>query len=249
MRVPRFACWLVLPLSAVVGRAQTVVDDFSSDQIAANYSLMTGAVSGTPGVTVSGGTLQLQDDSGTSAYIWNGPGGAGLALTNVGDSASVPLRVVSGAEVGMTLWNTSTVPGNGEALAAARLVSARYTTSHDGENLNGLFLNNDNGTIYTALDGAPTGFSTLTIAITGKTGSDTTISITFSGSGFSTISGTDVYSTIDPIYFGPSLYQSTAQFDNLTFTSAIPEPSTGALFTGLVALMLVLARRTSRIKR
>ncbi len=225
---------------AFTAGAQTVVDDFSANHIGANYTLMTAFDTTT--VTVSSGTLQLENDSYYGSYIWNGPGNTGLALMNVGDTVSIQLQVTAGDEGGLRLWKTNTPAANVSQLSSGQLVDARYTTAMDGGNIHGIFLNNDNGSIYQGLDGAPTGFSTLTIAITDKTATDTTISFLFSGTGFAPISGSDTYAFTGPIYFGPSLYSSTVQYDNLTFT-VIPEPAMCAAAAGLVAMVRVLRRR------
>ncbi len=230
-------------------RAQTVVDNYSTNQMGANYTLMTANLgAGVPVVSVSGGTLQLENAASYAGYIWNGPGNAGLALTNVGDTVSIQFSVTAGYEGGITLWKTNTPVTNAGQVDAAQLSTARYTTSTEAGATHGLFINTDptllTNTIYTALSGAPSGLSTLTIAITDKTATDTTIAFGFSGTGFDPISGTHAFSFIDPIYFGPALYQSTVQFDNLTFTSAIPEPATCAVLAGFAAMVLGLGHRT-----
>lgn len=215
----------ILVLASIVEAAPVILDDFSTDKLTENYTLMNGS-----GVTanVADGLLQLSSFGDYSGYIWNSN-----SLNNVGDSVSIDFDLVSGLNAGLTLWK-SNVPVVGLVdLYAKRLVELRY---HYQSNQ----LDDDVHTIL--LDGTPSGFSTLSATILDRTESTTVLEFMLSGTGFTTVTDALTFNYTGPIYFGPALYQATAQYDNLTFTAgAIPEPAIYGWIAGFAALFAAAA--------
>ncbi|ACB74999.1 PEP-CTERM sorting domain-containing protein [Opitutus terrae] len=231
---------LALPLLASFVRAQVVLDDFSSNQFATSYAQKSGATSW----NVVGGQAQPETANSYSAFAWTE-----ATLTNVGDSFSIDLMVqavLPGQNGGLAVWASSTAYTNP---AIDRLFEPRLSYTGNGYEFTSEF-NNQDGYLISALSGTP-GFSpTLTVSVTDRTASSTTLTATLSGPGFDQLSHAYTFDFTNPLYVGPSAWQATGgstYFDNFTYTtSAVPEPSTYAAIAGAAALGFAAWRRRGR---
>ena len=248
---PRAAATAALLLGAFASlpstRAQTpvVLDDFSTDKFSTNYvqKLVPGGSGffGTGGWVVSGGELQPEtaDASigGYAAYVWTGN-----ALQNVGDSFSIDLSVsATGSDHngGLSVWTSASTTFD-------RVVEPRL-----GYNGSYTFVGSDQNSLLwseSPSGGTISGPATLTVALSGRTATDSTLTISLSDAN-GTVGTVHDYTVLDYVgsfYVGPSAWQATGgnvAFDNLTFAAgatAVPEPATYAAILGALGLGLGL---------
>jgi len=235
---------LGLALAAPTIHAQTpvILDDFSTDKFATSYVQKDVPGFGPGGWVVTGGLLQPESTSGSvggyAAFVWTSN-----ALQNVGDSFSIDLLVAplaSGANAGFSIWTSNT--------ATFDRVSEPRLASDQGYS----FLGDASGDFWFDSVRDVSGPATLTITLTGRTATDTLISLNLSDTnGVLDWRPNEVISGyVGSLYVGPSAYAASGgnvAFDNLTFTAAaVPEPATYAALFGLMALGLGLWRHAKR---
>jgi hypothetical protein len=223
--------------------AQTaVLDDYSSYQFGTSYVEKNGH-----GIwnIVSGQVQPYTGGAGQySAVAWTNQ-----TLHNVGDAFSIDLAiapVANGQNGGLAVWASGLPQTNP---ATDRLFEPRVGFNGSGFD----FTSETNGfpgyTIST-LSGTPLGLSTLTVTLSARDATTSTLTATLTGSGFAAISHEYTVSFVDPLFVGPSTWQGGAGnvvFDNFSYStasvSAIPEPSTYAAIFGASALGLAAWRR------
>lgn len=189
--------------------------------------------------TIQGNTLWVQASNQYAALVW-----PSHTLSDIGDSFSIDIDINPSSFAhngGLAVWKTATADGFS---AANRAFEPRFDWTPNGGAYSFV---SDN--FNAAISGDATGWATLTVSLTGRTASDTLLTATLSGAGFTTlVNDFTVTGWLDPLYVGPSAFQGAGgnvRFDNFTFTSgsAIPEPSTYAALCGAAALGLAVWRR------
>ncbi len=238
--------------SLVVAQTTTVLDDFSTDLRSTSYTFKSGndarwrVFNGVLDPT-SGSTTELY-----SSWIWSG----GESLHAIGDSFSIDLQLIrsgSGFNGGLAVWksNSANSDPSFDRVFEPRLTGPSLT---DFEFMSEA--NNPQGYVITTLPNtgslSPIA-TTLTVTLTNRTASDSTLTAVLSGSGFDTITHTYISDFTGDFFVGPSTYQAdgiNVSFDNLTYTgtSAVPEPSTYAAIFGSAVLGLAIWRRRRSTK-
>jgi len=233
---------------ATSASAQAVLDDFSTDLRSTSYTFK----SGDDGRwRVFGGLLDPVSGSNTELYsgwIWSG----GETLNAVGDSFPINLHLFQSGNTfngGLAVWKSNT----SDTVAATDRIFEPRLSGSDLNNQNYQFTseaNNPDGYLITDLPNtnaiSPLD-ATLSITLTDRTATDTTLTAVLSGEDFSTITHSFTFDFTGPLFVGPSTYGANGvnvSFDNLTYsTSAVPEPSTYAALAGLGMLGFAMLRR------
>lgn len=231
----RLPAFLLAGLAAALPlAAQTVLDDFSTDQFATNYVQKSVPDFNAGGWNVTGG--QLQPDSittagGYAAFAWTAN-----SLQNAGDWFSVDISIAGTGgnhNGGLSLWQS-----NSDTFDRVLEPRLSYDSGY-------AFVGSDQSTALWAdnlVDGVVNGPVTLKVTLTGHDATNTFLSIALSdGDGqIGPVQSYTVANFTGPLYVGPSAWQASGgnvTFDNLTFqAAAIPEPSTYAALAGALVL-------------
>lgn len=238
---PRFARVAALLGLPVLVSAQTVLDDFSTDQFATAYVQKNVPSFSSGGWAVTGGALQpdsVSSAGGYAAFVWTGN-----ALQNAGDWFSIDVTIAGSGNDhngGLSVWTSATTTF--DRVLEPRLGYNNGFSFVGSDQSAELWVNNLN-------NGVVTGPVTLKVAIASIDATNTYLTITLNDAdGLIDSRDYTVASYTGPLYVGPSAWQASGgnvAFDNLTYSaaSAVPEPSTCAALAGACALGLVARRR------
>lgn len=233
--------WGSMVFVLFTGSAATaaILDDFSTSN-EENYDFVQVWNSSSDGWAVSGGQLTPTvgaTENATGAWMWKG-----TTLAAVGDSVSIDFQISSadgisgfGTAAGLYFMDSVSSPMyQAEVSLLLKNSTLKLQTA---------------GTGTTLSETAMTGLATLTVAMTGQTGSSSTYSVTLSGGGLTTTTTSFTFSS-STADFGIALYNNNTSgnvvFDNFS-ASVVPEPSAAGL--ALLGSLAVLLRRRSTIKK